>query len=686
MNKLANENSPYLLQHANNPVDWYPWGEEALERARREDKPILVSIGYSTCHWCHVMERESFEDKEVAGYMNEYFINIKVDREERPDIDHIYMMAVQALTGSGGWPLNCFLTPDGRPFYGGTYYPPMPAHNRPSWFQLLLHLSKTFQEKRDVVEKQADRITELIRNGEKRFFDDSLGPEGTEAAFDSSYLRGVFGRLKEDFDQRYGGFGGAPKFPGTMSLEFLLAYYSAYQEDEALNHVIFSLEKMIKGGIYDQLGGGFARYATDSAWLVPHFEKMLYDNALLTGLMADTYKVMPSPLLETAIRETLTFIEREMTDKSGGFYSALDADSEGVEGKFYVWSKEEVDEVLGENAPLFCAYYDVTEKGNWEGTNILHRDSSLEAVASGLGISAVEAKERLSDACQRLFARRAERIRPGLDDKVLLSWNALQASAYAKAYQALVDEQYKETCLRNLDFLWENLRDDNGRLLHSYKDGQAKGIAFLDDYAFFIEALLDGYQVSFRKDLLDRAALLAEETIRLFADPEGAHFFFSPEGQKDIILRKKEVYDSATPSGNAVMAGNLQKLGLLLDKPEYSQRASRLLASMKESVSRFPSSFSRFALNTFLQVHPPLEIAIVGEEVKARHREVLGLYAPGALIMGAPQSDDRFPLLEGKSPLPDGSTAIYLCRNYACQRPVTTIGELKQLINKIGVK
>lgn len=685
MNRLANESSPYLQQHAHNPVDWYPWGEEALERAKKENKPILVSIGYATCHWCHVMERESFEDKEIADYMNEHFINIKIDREERPDLDHLYMMAVQILTGSGGWPLNCFLTPDGRPFYGGTYYPPMPSYNRPSWLQLLIHLKKTFEEKREVVESQANRITESIRNGNKRFFDDNLALEGTTPAFSEDDLVAIFERLQVDFDKEHGGFGAAPKFPGTISLDFLLAFHYYFPDKGALEHVLFSLKKMVNGGIYDQLGGGFARYATDSAWLIPHFEKMLYDNALLVSLLSETYKVVGSPWLEAAIRQTLEFTAREMTSPEGGFYAALDADSEGEEGKYYVWSMEEIEQVLDMDAPLFCAAYGVSEGGNWEGKNILTQVQSVEKLAAERGLSVAQVDIILTHCRQQLLEKRTERVRPGRDEKILLGWNALMATAYARAFQALGEEAYRYAGLRNLDFLWDKFRAGSSVLLHSYKDGKAKGLTFLDDYAFFIEALLEGYSISLRTDLLEKAAALTEEVIQKFGDPGGVHFFFSSSDQEDILLRKKEVFDSATPSGNAVMAGNLQKMGILLDKPAYTDRAIRLLATMKDSVRQFPSSFSRYARQMVQVVHLPVEVAVVGPEAKSLITGINRKYFPSMLLMGTVGDEEQAPLLRGKTSLADGSTGIYVCKDYACQAPVATIEEFEKLIQEYGV-
>ncbi|HRI58481.1 MAG TPA: thioredoxin domain-containing protein, partial [Saprospiraceae bacterium] len=467
MNKLQSETSPYLLQHAHNPVDWYAWRPEAFERARAEQKPILVSIGYSTCHWCHVMERESFENEDIAAFMNERFINIKVDREERPDVDAIYMDACQILTGGGGWPLNCFLTPEGKPFYAGTYFPPRPAHNRPSWLQLLQHLANIWETQRDVALDQAEKLTAHIARSDDIFIQkpsnpnpETLKPSNPETLQPSnpptlkpSNLESIYYQMRERFDRVEGGFGGAPKFPSTMAIQYLLNYHWFTGNPEALEQAVLSLDKMIHGGIYDQLGGGFARYATDREWLVPHFEKMIYDNALLVSVLSEAYKLTGKALYKETIEETLHYVRREMTGADGGFYSAQDADSEGVEGKFYVWDKGEIGEILGGEAQLFCAFYGVTEHGNWEEKNILWRPVSYEAFAAANDTEVGRLKSRLQSGREKLFAVRSKRIWPGLDNKVLLSWNALMTSAYCAAFTALGNEEYRTTAVRNIEFL-----------------------------------------------------------------------------------------------------------------------------------------------------------------------------------------------------------------------------------------
>ncbi|MGI9160077.1 MAG: thioredoxin domain-containing protein, partial [Saprospiraceae bacterium] len=539
MNHLQYETSPYLLQHAHNPVQWYAWKPEALEKARREQKPILVSIGYSTCHWCHVMERESFENPDIAAFMNEHFVNIKVDREERPDLDAIYMEACQILTGSGGWPLNCFLTPDGRPFYAGTYYPPRPAYNRPSWLQVLQHLSNAWESQREAVFEQAEKLLDHILRQDDILIGkpeqnpvSPFGPAGPGGALET-----IFYQMRDRFDRLEGGFGGAPKFPSTMAIRYLLGYYWFSGREEALEHALLSLDKMIHGGIYDQLGGGFARYATDRAWLVPHFEKMLYDNALLVALLAETVKLLQSDAelahkhaaqLETyreTLEETLDYIAREMMHPEGGFYAAQDADSEGVEGKFFVWEKEEIDAALGAESPLFCAFYGVTAEGNWEHRNILWRaqgDYGTYAAAQGLEVQ--ELKKRLAACRGQLFRLRAGRVWPGLDDKLLLGWNALMVSGYAAAFTATGADAYQTAAQRALDFILVHFDDGTGGLLHTWKAGKAQYAALLDDYALLIAALTDVYQIAFDPKYLSAAGRYTEFVFRHFSDPDTGVF------------------------------------------------------------------------------------------------------------------------------------------------------------------
>jgi uncharacterized protein len=674
-NRLINETSPYLLQHAHNPVDWYPWGEEALHRARAENKPILVSIGYAACHWCHVMEKESFEDPATAAIMNEHFVNIKIDREERPDLDHIYMDAVQAMTGSGGWPLNVFLTPDTKPFYGGTYFPPTAAFNRSSWKDILLGIQRTYTERRDEVEEQAKNLTDHLLQS------NSFGMQQVPAsAFKKEELDEVFVNLMQNADRNEGGYGRAPKFPQTFSIQFSLHYYYHTGNKEALDQACLSLDKMIYGGIYDQLGGGFARYSTDNEWLVPHFEKMLYDNALLLNVLAEAYRATGKKLYKETIVDTIRFVEREWLSAEGGFYSALDADSEGVEGKYYVWSRQEIDEVLKQDADLFCAYYDVSEKGNWEHTNILNRSQSVEDFAREKGLNAADVEARLGEGRRLLMEKRNGRIRPLLDDKILLGWNALMITAYCKAFAALGDEQYRGRAVLGMNFLWTRLRQ-NGVFYHTYKNGEAKHPAFLDDYAYLVQALIQLQEITSDSGYLYKAREITEFVIENFGEEETGFFFFTHANQKDVIVRKKEVYDGATPSGNAVMALNLYYLAIIFDKPSWKERAVEMIKSMRQVVVRYPSSFGVWA--TFLQAvtHGIPEIVLIGENFGKLHLDFLRTFIPFSVFQSATLSDKQFPLLAGKpfSPVPQ----FFLCKDYACQKPVSELDKLLEQLRAV---
>lgn len=682
MNKLQHETSPYLLQHANNPVEWHAWKPEAFEKAKKEDKPILVSIGYSTCHWCHVMERESFEDHEVAEFMNENFVCIKVDREERPDVDQIYMEACQVLTGGGGWPLNCFLLPDGKPFYAGTYYPPMPAYNRPSWLQVLMNLSHAYQTKRDTINDQAQRLTDIIQNSGKTFTgSNKLRVVSGDQPFSEDLLKNIFQNLQKQFDTTNGGFGGAPKFPGTMSLNYLLSYYYHLGGELALDHVQLSLDKMAMGGIYDHLGGGFARYATDAKWLVPHFEKMLYDNALLVGVLANAYKITKKELYKETIEETLDWVKREMTSEEGGFYAAQDADSEGVEGKFYVWEAEEVKNLLGDDFDLFAKFYDVTENGNWEEKNILWRAADFEEFARANEIPVTTLKNRLAANRQKLLEVRSQRIWPSLDDKLLLDWNALMCSAHARAYAALGTESFRETAVRNLDFLLKKfVQPDGVTFFHTYKNGRAQYDAFLDDYAYLIEALLEVAEITFETQYILQAGRYIDFVLENFLDPADKMFYFTSAKQKDVLMRRKDLFDSATPSGNSTMVRNLQRAGILLGREDWQNHASAMLFSLRDSVERYPSSFCQWAECMMGEVFGYAEIAVVGQNASKMGKDINQEFLPQKVLMAATAANVEFQLLDGKSHGDD--TLVYLCQNYACQQPVATIESFKQLVQK----
>ncbi len=691
MNQLSKETSPYLLQHAHNPVHWYAWKPEAFEKARREDKPILVSIGYSTCHWCHVMERESFENPSVADFMNAHFVCIKVDREERPDVDQIYMEACQLVSGSGGWPLNCFLTPDTRPFFAGTYYPPQPSYGRPSWQQILQNMAAAFQQKRDIVEEQADKLTGIIRDADKTFtkkttFSSNIQGENAQNTEGSSFsnifnkalLDKIFQNLKDRFDTEEGGFGGAPKFPSTMSIQYLLDYHFYTQDEDALYHAELSLQKMIQGGIYDQIGGGFARYATDRAWLIPHFEKMLYDNALLIQVIADAYKLTKKDIYRETIEETLAFVAREMTTPdSPVFYSAYDADSEGVEGKFYVWTRDEVEKILGEEAMLFCNFYDISQEGNWEDNNILWRDKSYirfaEKDRERMDVS--ELKKSLKISRKKLFLAREKRVKPSLDDKILLSWNALMISAYAKAFEALSTEGYRKSATDALDFILIHFKNPEGGYFHTYKNGHAQYAAFLEDYAYLIEALLDVYQVTFDAKYLYKAQELTNFVLENFWDSTDNLFYFTAKNQTDILLRKKDLYDSAMPSGNSTMAKNLGRLAIIFDNATYKKTHFAMLATVVDSIKMYPSSFSKWASTIVSVVHPPFEIAVLGHNTMDKALEINALFIPNKILMASEKQDATLPLLDR-----DTEGGIFLCQNYTCQLPVQTVKELVKLI------
>lgn len=676
-NRLINETSPYLLQHAHNPVDWYAWGNEAFEAAKRENKPILISIGYSTCHWCHVMEKESFENEDIAEIMNNNFINIKIDREERPDIDAIYMEAIQIMTGSGGWPLNCFLLPDGRPFYGGTYFPPFPAHNRPSWGQVLVSLSRTYQTNYDKVVEQADKLTNYIQKSENKITTNIFQDLSSKELFNTTLIENLYYKIRENFDRIDGGFGYAPKFPSTMTLKYCLDYYYYTKNEEALDHVILSLNKMIQGGIYDQIGGGFSRYSTDKEWLVPHFEKMLYDNALLIGLLSDAYKATKNKLYKQTIIETLTYIEREMLSIEGGFYSAQDADSEGIEGKYYVWDYKEIKTILQEKADIFIKYYNVQPQGNWEGVNILHR---TEESTSFNNTEQTFVEQTIKECSKKLFDIRNKRVKPSLDDKILLNWNALTATAYLKAYTAIDDKHYLNIAIKNITFLINTFKKEN-EYHHTYKNQKTQYSAFLDDYAFLIETLLTLFEITQDFTHLDTAKELTDIVINNFLDTKTKLFYFTNKNQTDLIMRKKDLYDSALPSGNATMAHNLHKLGILLDNQNYINHAQEMLINMLSSIEKFPSSFSHWSSLIMYFTYPTNEIAIIGKNAQQLNKELQKIFIPNRLIIATETENNTYSLLKNR-PATDPAL-IYICQNYTCGLPVKTIQQVIEAVNPI---
>lgn len=680
-NRLAKESSPYLLQHAHNPVDWYPWGPEALEKARAENKPILVSIGYAACHWCHVMEKESFEDEATAAIMNQHFVNIKIDREERPDLDHIYMDAVQAMTGSGGWPLNVFLNPDAKPFYGGTYYPPKPVHNRPSWKDVLEGVANAFRDKRADIDAQAEQLTQHLVSANGFGLTNQAVDIAPDSLFTKDKVDEMFSNIMKQADLVEGGFGKAPKFPQTFTIRFLLHYHHRTKNAEALQQACLSLDKMIDGGIYDQLGGGFARYSTDAEWLAPHFEKMLYDNALLVQVLCEAYQVTGNWRYKRAIEQTLAFVKREWLSPENGFYAALDADSEGVEGKYYVWSREETERLLGDEAELFNEFFDVTPHGNWEHTNILRIREVPADIADAWEITEEELWRRMDASAARLLKHRETRIRPALDDKQLLGWNAMMNTAFSKAYATLGNREYLDLALANMEFMLSRFRSDDGSFHHTYKDGTAKYPAFLDDYACLVDALVQLQEVSGDKQYLWRAKELTGFVLDKFSEDETGFFFYTPSGQADIIVRKKEVYDGAVPSGNAVMASNLFYLGMVFGEGAWKERSAGMCAGLLQAVTRYPTSFGVWAslIQAFSYGIP--EIVIVGGNFATLREEFLKTFIPFRIFQSSLQADEQFPLLSGKPDYPE--TLIFLCKNYACNAPVNEVNALKKQLEDV---
>ena len=674
-NQLVHESSPYLLQHAHNPVNWYPWGEEALQKARDENKIILVSIGYAACHWCHVMERESFENEVVAEKMNRFFINIKIDREERPDLDHIYMDAVQAMTGSGGWPLNVFLTPDTKPFYGGTYFPPLRAYNRSSWTEVIEAIAAAWREQPNEIASQAENLLgHLSQSGQLEQVHGLPGFSKQQGAL-------ITTNILKQADTSWGGFGKAPKFPQTFSIQYLLQYYHYTKDVTALSQALLSLDKMMCGGIYDQVGGGFARYSTDREWLVPHFEKMLYDNALLINVLCDAYQVTGEKKYEKTIRHCIHFLQREMMHPEGGFYAALDADSEGEEGRFYVWTKEEVTAVLGNDSALFCAFYDITDEGNWEGRNILRRLKTHEAFAAEKNIDPAKLEAVLDAALLKLLQIRTGRVRPATDDKLLLGWNCLLVSALCKAAAALDDEKYAALATRTMTFILAAFeRPTDGSFYHTFKNGVAKYPAFLDDYAYLVQACIHLQELTSDNGYLQKAATITGYVMENFSEQGSLHLVFTHKDQQDIIMRRKEIYDGATPSGNSIMCENLFYLAVVFDNPGWILAAQQLLAPLLTAVEKYPTSFGVWASIILKQSFGVHELVIAGPDFESLRRELLKQYIPGRILQSAKQGDDHFPLLKGKGE--DMKTNIYWCRNYACKAPLRGVENLVKELEK----
>ena len=675
-NRLVHATSPYLLQHAYNPVDWYPWGEEALEKAQKEDKPIIVSIGYSACHWCHVMERESFENDQIAQLMNQHFINIKVDREERPDVDAIYMEAAQAISGQGGWPLNAFLTPDAKPFYAGTYFPPQ------GWANLLVRVSEIFQADREELEKRAELYKKAISTSEIEKYGLSLDLD--EAQFDLADLDTMFDSIAPAFDTQRGGMQKAPKFPMPSIYAFLLHYQNITQNQQkaqqALAQVNRTLEEMAFGGIYDQIGGGFARYSVDASWFAPHFEKMLYDNGQLISLYANAYNLTGNELYKEVVYESINFVDRELTNPEGGFYSALDADSEGEEGKFYIWTYEEITSLFPDEADLklICDYYQIETSGNWEHNyNILHRKSSDEAFAQKHQLSLEELKSKIQNWKSTLFTARKPKIRPGLDDKALTSWNALLLNGLVDAYRVFDEDEFLAMALQNAHFIKDKLTIDSEKgtkLWHTYKDGKAHIEAYLEDYALLAEAYINLYQATFDLQWIKAADQLMQYCLQNFYDPTEEMFFFTDKDGEALIARKKEVFDNVIPASNSVMAKNLHLLALILDQNQYREIAEKMVSKVRKILLKNVEYLANWGQVYALMSKPSAEIVIIGEESQAYRKEFDKKYFPNKILIGSNQPSDTLPLLTHRTKVND-KTTIYVCYNKACQLPVNSPDE-----------
>ncbi|NDK54589.1 thioredoxin domain-containing protein [Pontibacter fetidus] len=667
-NRLLNESSPYLLQHAYNPVDWYPWGQEALQRAKAENKPILVSIGYAACHWCHVMEHQSFEKQTIADVMNAHFVCIKVDREERPDVDAVYMDAVHAMGLQGGWPLNVFLTSEAKPFYGGTYFTPQ------QWTQLLQNIATAYKQNQQELHETAEQFVEHLNISDL----EKYGLKQNEKQVNEADFQLIYDNLSKRFDKERGGFAPAPKFPMPVNYLFLLRYYNHTQDATALAHLNLTLREMAFGGIYDQVGGGFARYAVDADWMVPHFEKMLYDNAQLITLYAEAYQVTKHPLYKQVVYETIAFAERELMSKEYGFYSSLDADSEGEEGKFYTFTKDELQRILKDEEPLFSKYYNITAAGNFEhGRNILFRRMSDEAFAKENELELEVLQKMVACWKSQLMKVRAKRVRPALDDKILCSWNALMLKALADAYYVFGEKHFLDLALKNADFIFEKLREGN-KLCHSYKNNKATIDGFLEDYALLIVALLRLYEVTFNEEWLQQAKRFTDYTLANFLDPEDGMFYFTDRSSEKLIARKKELFDNVIPASNSVMAKKLHKLGLYFDNEQYLRASDKMLNTIIPLLLKEPSHLSNWAILYYNKLTPTAEVAIVGKQVPAMREELSAFYLPNMVLMGS-NHKSKLPLLSDKVPV-DGQTTIYVCYNKTCQLPVHTPAEaLKQL-------
>jgi uncharacterized protein YyaL (SSP411 family) len=658
-NALIHETSPYLLQHAHNPVNWFPWGDEALNKAKKEDKMLLISVGYAACHWCHVMEHESYEDTAVAKVMNDNFVSIKVDREERPDVDQVYMNAAYLVNGSGGWPLNILAMPDGKPFFAGTYFP------KPNWIKVLKYFADLYQHEKPKLQEQADHLSKGIRDVE------NVPMNNNTISFNLNTMNEMFTKFSRTVDMEKGGTKGAMKFPMPSIWEYLLQYKYLSGNNDALKAVVTTLDNMAKGGIYDQVGGGFSRYATDQKWHAPHFEKMLYDNAQLVSLYSHAFQLTQQPLYKQIVYETIAFVHRELTSPHGGFYSSLDADSEGEEGKFYVWSEEEIKQILGSEADIFIDYFGITKKGNWEpGKNIPDINMGDKNISKKYNLAHDDLLKKIDSLKNIVFKQREKRIRPHTDDKILTSWNALMATGFIDAYRAFGKKSFLDAAKKDIDFLLKNIAAKDKGLYRNYKNGKATIPAFLDDYAFMISALIDYYQVSFDENYLQKADSLTRYIEQHFFDKTSGMFFYTDNQHSNLIARKMEVADNVIPSSNSEMAKNLLILGLYLENENYEDQAAQLVKNVIDDVKKNTSYYSNWAQVTALQVKPPYEIAIVGNDWREKLSALQKNYLPNAIYLGG-SKEGTIALLQNK--LVTGKTMIYVCENKTCQLPVQEV-------------
>ncbi len=668
-NALIHETSPYLLQHAHNPVEWYAWNDNALQKAKDENKPIFLSIGYSSCHWCHVMAHESFENEEVAKFMNENFVNIKVDREERPDIDDIYQKVCQIATGQGGWPLSIFLTPDQKPFYVGTYFPVLDSYGRPGFGSICRQLSQAWKEKPKDIEKSAQNFLDALNKTETL---------ATPSKLERVLLDEAALNLFQLGDSTYGGFGSAPKFPNAANISFLFRYAKLSGLSKFNEFALKTLNKMAKGGIFDQIGGGFHRYSTDAKWLVPHFEKMLYDNALIPVNYAEAYQITKDPFYLDVLQKTLDFVLREMTSSEGGFYSAYDADSEGVEGKFYVWKKSEIQEILGSDADVFCLFYDVTDGGNWEGNNILCNNLNISTVAFNFGISEDKVREILKSCSEKLLKVRSTRISPGLDDKILVSWNSLMITAFAKGYRVTNDKRYLDAAKTCIEFIEKNLFV-NDKLLRTYKNGIAKIDGYLEDYSYFLNALLDVFEIDPQPKYLKLSLKLGHHLVNHFWDSENNSFFMTSDNHEKLIIRPKSNYDLSLPSGNSVSAFVMLRLYHLSQEQTFLEITTKILESQAQMAAENPFGFG-YLLNTLsIYLEKPVEITIINSENSNICNSILTDYLPSSFIVTVQNSSQlenlsEYPFFAGKSF--EDKTSVFVCKNFTCSLPLRTLDEI----------